>query len=106
MSLASVNDVTFASTLSKSTTPVLVDFWATWCQPCVTVEPFVEQLAAQYGEKLKVVKCNVESCPKTALAYKVTGLPTFGLFVGGKLMGTVNGANKTLLRQLLSTHVR
>ena len=71
----------FEAEVLKSTTPVLVDFWAPWCGPCRIVAPSVEEMATQYAGKLKVGKLNVDEHPAVAQRYGITGIPAL-LFFG------------------------
>ncbi len=85
-------DQNFDEEVLKSQTPVLVDFWAAWCAPCRIVDPIVEELAGEYGAKLKVGKLNVDENPASAGNYNVMSIPTIMLFKGGKPLKSVIGA--------------
>jgi len=82
----------FQREVLDSTVPVVVDFWAEWCGPCRMVAPEVEALATQYGPAIKVVKVDVDSNQAVAAGYGIRGIPTIGLFEGGKLTKQVVGA--------------
>src|SRR5207302_10087385 len=82
----------FEAEVLKSTTPVLVDFWAPWCGPCRIVAPSVEEMATQYAGKLKVGKLNVDEHPAVAQRYNITGIPALLIFEGGAVGNTVVGA--------------
>jgi len=82
----------FEAEVLKSTTPVLVDFWAPWCGPCRIVAPSVEEMATQYAGKLKVGKLNVDEHPAVAQRYNITGIPALLFFEGGAVVNTVVGA--------------
>jgi thioredoxin 1 len=88
----SLTDAQFKVEVLDATMPVLVDFWATWCAPCVAMEPALEELATSHQGKLKVVKVNVESNQVSAQAYNVRSLPNLLLFKGGKVVGQLTGA--------------
>lgn len=91
-SLIHVNDKNFASEVLSSTIPVLVDFWATWCGPCRSISPIVEELAKEFTGKVKVTKLNVDESPATPSQYGVRGIPTLILFKGGKILDQIVGA--------------
>ena len=82
----------FEAEVLKSTTPVLIDFWAPWCGPCRMVAPSVEEMATQYAGKLKVGKLNVDDHPSVAQRYNITGIPALLFFESGQVVETVVGA--------------
>src|SRR5690554_4221680 len=69
----------------KGDTPVLVDFFADWCGPCQTMNPIIDEIKSHYGEKLRVLKINVDKNQAAAQKYKVRGVPTFLLFKNGEI---------------------
>ena len=83
----------FDSEVLKSSTPVLVDFWASWCGPCKMVAPIIENLANEYAGKLKVGKVNVDDEGILASEYGIVSIPTVIIFVNGKPVEKVIGAN-------------
>lgn len=91
-SLVHVNDKNFASEVLNSDLPVLVDFWATWCGPCRSIGPIVEELAKEFIGRVKVTKLNVDESPATPSQYGVRGIPTLILFRGGKILDQIIGA--------------
>jgi thioredoxin 1 len=90
--LLSVGDADFDAEVLNSELPVLVDFWATWCEPCKRIEPVIKELAAQYAGKLKVVKLNVEEQRQISAKYKIRSMPTFMVFRNGGVKETQLGA--------------
>ena len=79
-----VTDASFDSEVVKSTTPVLVDFWAEWCAPCRGLAPKLEEIAGEMAAQIKVVKLDVDSNPQTAANFGIRSIPTMILFKGGK----------------------
>lgn len=71
--------------------PVLVDFYATWCQPCKTMEPILAEVAKKLGEEIKIIKIDVDKNPSAANSYQVKGVPTFILFQAGKILWRQSG---------------
>ena len=86
MAVASITDDSFDAEVLASDKPVLVDFWADWCGPCKQVAPTFEALAEEMGDKVKVVKLNIDDHPLSAGRFGVRGLPTFMIFEGGQVL--------------------
>jgi thioredoxin 1 len=87
-----VRGPSFASDVLASPVPVIVDFWAPWCKPCEAIEPHLRSLAAEWGERARLVRIDVDEEPGIASRYGVLSLPTVILFVGGEPKATVYGA--------------
>ena len=87
-----VTDSDFEAKVLGSQTPVLVDFWAEWCQPCKQIAPFLDELAIEMKGKIKIVKINIDENPKTPLKYGVQGIPTLIIFKAGQATSTKVGS--------------
>nr|MDT0663104.1 thioredoxin [Micromonospora sp. DSM 115978] len=87
-----VTDASFVSDVLQSDKPVLVDFWAEWCTPCRKVEPLLEEIAGEMGDKVRIVKLNIDENPETARNYRVMSVPTLTVFKGGEPVQSVAGA--------------
>ena len=100
-----LTDANFTKEVLESELPVLVDFGAEWCGPCRIVGPIVENLAEQYAGKVKMGKLDVDTNPQSASDYRVTGIPTLHLFMGGKVVDSVVGAvPEDHLKKMLDKH--
>lgn len=86
-----VDEDTFQETVLRAAQPVLVDFSAVWCNPCKMLDPIVEQLANEWGGKVKVVKLDVDNNPNLAMQYQVLGVPTLMLFKDGEVRERLTG---------------
>lgn len=92
--------------LINAETPVLVDFFATWCGPCQTLTPMVEEVAKEMGDKVKVIKVDIDKNQKAALAYNIRGVPTLILFKSGNMVWRKSGLlTKRELKAQLSEHI-
>ena len=94
-----VTDETFEAEVLGSDLPVLVDFWAEWCPPCHRIAPVLDELAAEYAGRARIVKIDADTNPRAVRAYGVMAMPTLCLFGGGELVSQVVGARpKAMLR--------
>ena len=87
-----IGDGDFSKEVLQSDTPVLVDFWATWCAPCRAIAPAVEDLAGQYKGKVKFTKLNIDDNQDTPQQYGIRSIPTLLVFKGGKVVSQIVGA--------------
>jgi thioredoxin 1 len=93
-SLIEIKDSNFSEVITKSGTPVLVDFWASWCGPCKAVAPVIEKLSVDYSGKVVVGKLNVDENRATAQRYGIMSIPTVILFKGGAPVEVIVGARQ------------
>ena len=87
-----VTAANFDEVVLKSSTPVLVDFLAEWCGPCRAVAPILDEISAEYGHKLKIVKLNTDEESALAIKYGVTSIPMLNVYVNGEVVKTIIGA--------------
>ena len=104
MATSKVTTATFDAQVLKSSTPVLVDFWAEWCGPCRAVGPILEEISDEYGSKLKIVKLNTDEESAIAIKYGISSIPTMNVFVNGEIVKTIVGAKPkpAMLKELES----
>jgi len=104
--IVSVTDSSFESEVLKSQGPVLVDYWAEWCGPCKMIAPVLEEIAREYGGRLKIAKLNIDENPSTPPKYGIRGIPTLMLFKNGSVEATKVGAvSKSQLSAFLDGHL-
>jgi thioredoxin 1 len=106
MATKPTTDATFENDVLKSKTPVVVDFWAEWCGPCKMIGPSLEEISNAMGERVKILKINIDQNPGTPGKYGVRGIPTLMMFKNGELAATkVGAAPKGTLQQWVEDHL-
>ncbi len=104
--IAHVTDDTFAAEVEQAAGLVLVDFWATWCGPCLAIAPVLEQLAGQYAGKLRVGKLDVDANQTVTQRFNVRSIPSILFFRDGRHVDTVVGAvPKATLEERIKKHL-
>ena len=98
-----IGDGNFESEVLQSDKPVLVDFWAPWCGPCRAISPIVEELAKDFGDKVKFTKCNVDENPTTPTKYGIKSIPTLIFFKNGEIQDKIIGiVAKSRLEEIIA----
>ncbi len=101
-----VTDASFEADVLKSTQPVLVDFWAEWCGPCKMIAPVLNELADEYGDKIRICKMDVDANTDTPAKFGIRGIPTLIIFKGGNAAATKVGAvSKSQLMQFVDANI-
>jgi thioredoxin len=97
-----VTDDSFEADVLKNAKPVLVDYWAEWCGPCKMVAPVLEAIATEHGDKIDIVKLNVDDNPEVTRKYGILNIPTLGVFQNGEVVKELVGARSksALLREI------
>lgn len=105
--IAHINDAEFKQGVLEADVPVLVDFWAVWCGPCRAISPHLEALANEYGDRLRVVKLNIDENQRTPMTYQIRSIPTLLLFKEGAVVDQLvgNPGSKAKLAAFVDRHV-
>jgi thioredoxin 1 len=104
--VVTITDAEFESSVLQSDKPVILDFWAEWCQPCKMLSPTVEAIAGEYEEKIKVGKLNVDDNPNTATKYGIRGIPTLLFFKGGEVVQQMVGVkSKAEIKKVINENL-
>jgi thioredoxin 1 len=99
-------DTEWETDVLKSDKPVLVDYWAEWCGPCKMIAPILKEIADEYGDRLKIVKLDIDANQETPPKYGIRGIPTLMLFKGGEVEATKVGAlSKSQLAAFLDSNI-
>jgi thioredoxin 1 len=100
------SDSNFDQDVLKSPQPVLLDFWAEWCGPCKMIAPILDQIATEYGDRLRIAKLNIDENPQTPPKFGIRGIPTLILFKNGAVEAQKVGAlSKAQLAAFLDQHL-
>lgn len=101
-----ITDATFDQEVLKSSTPVLVDFWAEWCGPCRMIGPIVEEMAGEYEGKAKITKVDVDANPQISMKFGIRSIPTLLIFKNGQIVDQIVGAvPKSVLKKQLDAQI-
>jgi thioredoxin 1 len=104
--IQAVTDDNFENTVLQANGPVLIDFWAEWCGPCKMLAPLLEEVAGEYGDKIKIVKMNVDANEQVPAKYGIRGIPTLIIFKNGEAADTKVGAlSKEQLTEFIDSQV-
>ncbi len=87
-----ITDQNFEAEVLKADKPIIIDFWAEWCGPCRQIAPIISELAAQYGDRVKIVKMDIDNNPNTPGQYGIRAIPTILAFKNGQVVQQIQGA--------------
>ena len=100
------SDAAFEADVLRSDRPVLVDYWAEWCGPCKMIAPILDEVAEDYGDRVKICKLDIDANQETPPKYGIRGIPTLMLFKGGEVEATKVGAlSKSALEAFLDSNI-
>ena len=101
-----VSDDSFETDVLSASTPVLVDFWAAWCGPCKMIAPVLDELAKEYGDKIKICKVDVDANKEAPAKFNIRGIPTLMMFKNGNAEGTKVGAlSRAQLKEFIDSNL-
>jgi len=101
-----LTDATFEQEVLQSDVPVVVDYWAEWCGPCKMIGPILEELAVEYGDKVKIAKINIDENAQTPPKFGIRSIPTLMVFKNGEVEGTkVGAASKSDLTAFIESSI-
>ncbi len=104
--VVTVSDAEFEASVVQNEKPVIVDFWAEWCQPCKMLAPTVEEIANEYDDQVLVTKLNVDDNPATATKFGIRGIPTLLFFKGGQVVQQIVGVKtKAEIKKIIDEHL-
>ncbi|ALE03291.1 thioredoxin [Bartonella ancashensis] len=107
MACIKIDNSNFDSTVLSSSIPVVVDFWAEWCNPCKRIAPILDELSNEMHDNVKIAKVNIDECPELATQYGVRSIPTLLLFKDGKVSSNIVGAaSKGRISEWIKDHIR
>jgi len=102
-----LTDKNFSEEVFKSQKPVLVDFWAEWCMPCQMITPIIQEIADEFGEKIKIGKLNVDENPLISTTFSVDAIPTLILFKNGKIVQKFIGVQpKEVITEIINSVIK
>jgi thioredoxin 1 len=104
--LFEVSDHNFDARVLQSKKPIVVDFWASWCGPCRTIEPLIEELSEKYSARMTFAKCNVDHNPVLPAKFNIKSIPTLLFFKEGVLADQITGlTEKSVLDETIQKHL-